>query len=591
MAKRISILLAVGLFFLFLAGCSPAPEIPVQYDPDSLSFSGEQAYTIEEAFVTTYPYRVSGTQISRRATEWLQAEFTRLGWNCELDTWETVNYSEPVTYRNVICKLPGEDPREILVMAHHDIASTTKQGADNDGSGVAVMLHLAEIFKEEQPLPYSLTFVVTDAEEYGMVGSKRFVDTVADPENIIAGISLDNLGRDYYDKMIVELSGQFKYSDYGPVWVALVSQEAANAADGLWEVVIKDPVSQTLEQAVPISFTDQGPLIAAGIPAIGYGAGYPAEYGDLHYQLWHDPGDNMERQSPVALEQSGLLTEAWIRQLLAMDQFPEQSGPYLYFESSQSMLRGVPLYLIFFGLVGLFFAASFLVGTRNLDHKFAGWKNALPHFLGLWLPLVAGLLLLYLFVEIGIMVKYDQYPATTKDPAMLTPDWVAIILFLLGQAVFFLLGRWLLRKFTAGKPVPEIGSIKSLSFLIIGLFGIFVVVVNPFALLFFVPLFFWLLIGGRQGAGRFLDIVFFLLGGLMLYALIYYFGFVVLRYGIVFLWFFMNAISNQMFGFLTVIGGFAVLAAGLAMVVPPPKAAARSAKVVPESLSARPVGG
>ena len=255
------------------------------------------------------------------------------------------------------------------------------------------------------------------------------------------------------------------------------------------------------------------------------------------------------------------------------------------------MLRGVPLYLIFFGLVGLFFAASFLVGTRNLDQKFAGWKRALPHYLGILLPLVAGLLLLYVFVEIGILVKYDQYPATTKDPAMLNPDWLAIVLYLLGLAVFFLIGRWLLRRFTAGKPVPEIGSIKSLSFLIIGLFGIFVVVVNPFALLFFVPLFFWLLIGGRQGVGRLLDLFFFLLGGLMLYALIYYFGFVMLRYGIVFLWYFMNAISSQMFGFLSSLCGFAILAAGLALVIPPPKTAARGADVVPDSLSAKPVGG
>jgi hypothetical protein len=207
------------------------------------------------------------------------------------------------------------------------------------------------------------------------------------------------------------------------------------------------------------------------------------------------------------------------------------------------------------------------------------------------LPLVAGQLLLYFFVQVGIMVKYYAYPATTKDPAMLTPDWLPIILFLLGLGIFFGIGRWLVRRFTAASPQPDFGSIKSLAFLIIGLMGTYVVIVNPFALLFFLPLFFWLLIRGRQGAGRLLDVLFFLLGGLMIYALIYYFGFIILRYGIVFLWYFLNAIAIQMFSFSTVLGGFAVLAAGLSLVVPPPRTAQPQVQVARDTLETKPVGG
>lgn len=591
MSRKTVLWISLVIAIVWLAGCSPAAEIEVGYDPDTLKFSGERAYQIEEVFVTNFPNRVSGSEPSLRAAESLHTAFSNLGWNCELDVWDTINYSRPVTYRNVVCRLPGNDPREILVMAHHDIAPTTLQGADNDGSGIAIMLHLAEIFTAETQRPYSLVFVASDAEEYGMVGSKRFADTVPDADNIIAALSLDNLGRDYYSNMVVEQSGQFKYSDYGPVWVALVAKEAAQADDSLWEVILKDPVTQVMEQAVPISMTDQGPLNAAGIPAIGFGAGYDSQYGDLHYGLWHDPGDNMDRQSPVSLGQSGALAEAWIRQLMSMQEFPDQWGPYLYFESSNAMLRGLPLYLILFGVVALFFAASFLVGGRDLDQKLEGWKNALPHYLGLFLPLVAGLLLLYLFVEVGILDRYELYPATTKDPAIMTPDWWAILLLFLGLAVFFAVGRWLVIRFTAGRPAAEFGSIKSLAFLIVGLIGIYIVIINPFALLFFLPLLSWLLIGGRKGFGRVLDIAFFLLGGLMLYALIYYFGFIVLRYDFVFLWYFLLAIANQMFGTLTVLGGFAVLAAGLMMVIPPPKGVVVSETAAQDRLKARPIGG
>ena len=119
--------------------------------------------------------------------------------------------------------MPGASEKEILVIAHLDQASTTVQGADNDGSGIAILLHLAEIFTAEKDRSYTLTFVATDAEEYGMIGAQRYVGTHPNTENIIAGISLDNLGRNYYDGMNMELIGQ--YRNYGPIWLALTAQE------------------------------------------------------------------------------------------------------------------------------------------------------------------------------------------------------------------------------------------------------------------------------------------------------------------------------------------------------------------------------
>jgi hypothetical protein len=418
-------LLILIVFFLFVvpAACSPAPEIDIQYDPSTLRFSGERAYAIEEDFVTTHTHRVSGSEEILQASVWLRDEFSAAGWDCEFDDWETVLYSETVLLRNVVCRLPGESDQEILVMAHHDIAPTTIQGADNDGSGIAILLHLAEIFAAEGKPKYTLVFVADDAEEYGMLGSQRFIETHPNPEKIIAGISLDNLGRYYYEDMVTELIGQ--YEGYAPIWIALTAKEAAKAADLDWEVINKGPIDQLLNQAVTISLTDQGPIIAAGVPALGFGAGVPAEYGDEHYRLWHDPDDSMENQSPYALEQSGLITEALIRQLLVMESFPEQSGPYLYFEGSQQILSGWPLYLIFIGFVALFFVGSFFIGRDSLVEKGKQWLGALPHFIGLWLPLIASVLLLYLLVEVRLMDEFTSYPGTTKDYSQLNPRWPA----------------------------------------------------------------------------------------------------------------------------------------------------------------------
>ena len=267
MTHKSLFMLIVFTVGLVMTACSPVPEPEIQYDPATLQFSGKRAYEIEEAFVTTHTHRVSGSQEILRAAVWLRETFSTAGWQCEFDDWEAVLYSETVLLRNVVCRLPGESDQEILVMAHHDIAPTTIQGADNDGSGIAILLHLAEIFADEGKPKYTLVFVADDAEEYGMIGSKRFMDTHPDPKKIIAGISLDNLGRYYYKDMVTEMMGQ--YEGYAPIWIALTAKEAAAAADLDWEVINKGPVDQLLNQAVTISLTDQGPIIAAGVPRWG----------------------------------------------------------------------------------------------------------------------------------------------------------------------------------------------------------------------------------------------------------------------------------------------------------------------------------
>ena len=117
----------------------------------------------------------------------------------------------------------------------------------------------------------------------------------------------------------------------------------------------------------------------------------------------------------------------------------------------------------------------------------------------------------------------------------------------------------------------NIRRLKSFALFVIGLGGLYVIAINPFSLLFFLPLLFWFLIRGRKGIGRGLDILFFLLGGLVVYALIYIFGYLTLRYNLAFLWYMLNMFSIRMIGFPTAIMITAVIAAGLTMIVNPPR--------------------
>ena len=142
-----------------------------------------------------------------------------------------------------------------------------------------------------------------------------------------------------------------------------------------------------------------------------------------------------------------------------MKSFPSEKGPYLYLESSMQVLRGAPLWGIFIGLVCLFFLGSFFTGGVDLKAKIRQWRDVIPHFLGLWLPLISSFVLLYLFVLVGLMDRYALYPATTKDPETLNPRWPAVILFLVSLVIFLWLGRLLVRRQAGKLPAPEPGAI------------------------------------------------------------------------------------------------------------------------------------
>jgi Zn-dependent M28 family amino/carboxypeptidase len=96
---------------------------------------------------------------------------------------------------NWILKLPGSCPSRppILVGAHFDAAPATP-GADDNASGVAVLLELARHFAAN-PAPSPLWLVAFDLEERGMVGSTayaRFLRQQRQPLRLM--LSLEMLG-------------------------------------------------------------------------------------------------------------------------------------------------------------------------------------------------------------------------------------------------------------------------------------------------------------------------------------------------------------------------------------------------------------
>jgi len=555
-------ILAALAFLSLLAACSPVPSPDVAYDPAALSFSGERALAIEAEFVMRFPDRDSGQPNNRLAAEWLVETVGGLGFDCALDEWSFVNYSRQIPLHNAVCILPGESDSEIVLTAHHDQAPTTVYGADNDGSGVAILVHLAEVFAAEGTPPRTLVFLFADAEEFGNAGTRRYLDTHPDPQRILAALSIDNVGKRWYVGLDMDPRGWFL--GYGALWLQRAAQESARAAGDLWVPVIRPAPFQALEQAVPIAFMDEGPFVARGIPSFGFAGICDPEFSQICYDTYHTPDDTIETQSSESLRQTGRVTEALVRQIQGMESFPEESGPYLYFESKSSVLRGLPLTLVFLLPVAGFLFTAWKTAPSDW---LAAWRRALPPFLSLFLPILLSVGLLYGLVAVGLLQKFDAYFATTKDPAWTSPRCPAIGVWLLGLALLLTVGRRLTGRFHP----PDFDAARSLAFLTLGLASLFIAVTNPFSLLFVLPCFSWLLIRGRRGFGFALDLLFFALGGLLVYVLIYFFGFVILRIGLYVLWYLLMMFAIPMISPAGAAAIAAILAAGLSLVVRPPR--------------------
>ena len=83
--------------------------------------------------------------------------------------------------------------KELWIAAHHDHCAGL--GAEDDASGLAVMLGLARQFSDS-PAAEHLVFASFDLEERGMVGSSRYASSLTDAEldSIDALVTLECLG-------------------------------------------------------------------------------------------------------------------------------------------------------------------------------------------------------------------------------------------------------------------------------------------------------------------------------------------------------------------------------------------------------------
>jgi len=179
---------------------------------------------------------------------------------------------------NVIGILPGVDPalasEAVVVGAHYDhlgrVDRVVYPGADDNGSGTAVVLGLARAFAAAGGTGRTLVFAFFGAEELGLIGSRHYVNRPAVPlDRTVGMVNFDMVGR--LQGRPLQVGG----GDSGSRLRALVSDAAQ--ADGVALDVSGSPYGPS----------DHSRFYAAGVPVLFFFTGGHADY--------HRPGDTADK--------------------------------------------------------------------------------------------------------------------------------------------------------------------------------------------------------------------------------------------------------------------------------------------------------
>lgn len=126
---------------------------------------------------------------------------------------------------NLVAFIPGSQSKKVIVVtAHYDhvgigrpnaAGDSIYNGADDNASGTAALLVLANYFSDNRPL-HSMMFVALDAEEMGLRGAKALLADFPYPlDQILMNVNMDMIGRS--DKNELYASGTYFYPQFKPI--------------------------------------------------------------------------------------------------------------------------------------------------------------------------------------------------------------------------------------------------------------------------------------------------------------------------------------------------------------------------------------
>ncbi len=308
------VLLAVGLV---LTGCSESPEnvlsppsvapaatpeVPLAYPAPSVGLTSittsELRAHVEYLADEARGGRRAGSGDDEQVAQYIDAELAQAGLvadeqqDSRTQTFPC-NAGRGYSY-NVIARLPGTafEGEPVVIGAHHDHLGRTATGfypgADDNASGSALLLEVAEALALAGPQQRTVIFAAFGAEELGLVGSRAWVQRRFTYEN----------------RPLIMLNADM----VGHVATGRLQLLGVSPTDGLARAIeviaARNGVSAPVFYPTAGGGSDHVPFVALGTPAAFFHTGLHADY--------HKTTD-----TPATLDYAGLTSAARITYELA----------------------------------------------------------------------------------------------------------------------------------------------------------------------------------------------------------------------------------------------------------------------------------
>lgn len=216
---------------------------------------------------------------------------------------------KPVLVKNVVAIIPGTNPKfagqSVIVSAHYDhlgfgwpdvragFGGQIHPGADDNASGIAVLLELAHALAKSAP-QRSIILLASTAEEAGLRGARHYLsaDKSHPSDKIFANVNLDTVGR-ATDKFLIFGSGSARE------WPFIFMGAAATT--GIQSQLVKQALGASDHQA----------FLEAGIVAVHIFGAATSDY--------HRPTDSADKIDIASLLKATTLSKEVVQYLSNRD--------------------------------------------------------------------------------------------------------------------------------------------------------------------------------------------------------------------------------------------------------------------------------
>ncbi len=329
--------------------------------------------------------RPVGSVGNANAKTWLVSRFSSLG--LDVDTQQGIGVRQTnfdkrragsvnvSPYENIIAVLPGRDraAKAVVLMAHYDSAPWAN-GASDDAAGVAALVETARVLSAGPKPARDVVFLVTDAEELGLIGAQEFFAFHPLAKRIGAVVNVEARGS----------RGRAFMFQTSPGNAALIDLWASNAVGPSG-----NSLANNVYRLLP-NDTDLSVPLAKGITGIN------AAFIDGLYD-YHMPTDSIDNLDPAAMRHLGNFALTTTRALALAESLPTQAGEAAYFDFFGLFVVRYPMWggwviiVVGFALLALARVSRIGVSARQALGGTLGVAGlmiivgASSHFLAKWL--------------------------------------------------------------------------------------------------------------------------------------------------------------------------------------------------------------